>query len=216
MRLAPALLAVAVSACGPKVAPTGSVFDEDLPKERTTEDAPVVTEAPRPEAPPGKGLRAGTIERAQLIAVLDGGPGTFLRQLEITPRMDGRRFIGWQLVQLLDHTGPLHDVDVVPGDVLLAVNGKPLSRPDQLQAVWDSLRTANELRAQLWRGDAKLELAFAIEPKVDPSTIPPPAVKPATAPSPAPAPKVQLATPAPTTPAPAPTKGPKVQLAPSK
>jgi S1-C subfamily serine protease len=194
MRLAAALLAVATAACGPKVAPTGSAFDEDLPKERTTEAAPVVIEAPRPEAPPGKGLRNGTIERAQLIAVLDGGPGNFLRQLEITPRMDGRRFIGWQLVQLIDHTGPLHDVDVVPGDVLLAVNGKPLSRPDQLQSVWDSLRTANELRAQLWRGEAKLELAFAIEPKVDPSTIPPPVAKPA----------------------PAPAKGPPVQLAPSK
>jgi S1-C subfamily serine protease len=54
----------------------------------------------------------------------------------------------------------------VPGDVLLAVNGKPLSRPDQLQAVWDSLRTANEIDAELWRGDAKLTLSFAVEPKV--------------------------------------------------
>ena len=99
----------------------------------------------------------------------------FLRQLEVAPRLDGKRFIGWQLIQLLDHTGPLHDVDVVPGDVLLAVNGKPLSRPDQLQTVWDSLRTANELRAQLWRGDGKLELAFLIDPAVDPSTVPTPA-----------------------------------------
>ena len=98
--------------------------------------------------------------------MLDGGPGTFLRQLEVTPRMDGERFVGWQLVQLLDRNGPLVDVDVVPGDVLLAVNGKPLSRPDQLQTVWDSLRTANKLTRELWRGDAKLELAFAIEPKV--------------------------------------------------
>jgi S1-C subfamily serine protease len=80
--------------------------------------------------------------------------------------MDGQRFVGWQLVQLIDQTGPLHDIDVVPGDVLLAVNGKPLSRPDQLQAVWDSLRTANEIDAELWRGDAKLTLSFAVEPKV--------------------------------------------------
>ena len=54
----------------------------------------------------------------------------------------------------------------MPGDVLLAINGKPMSRPDQLQAMWDSLRTANELRAQLWRGETKLELAFVIEPKL--------------------------------------------------
>lgn len=173
MRLA-AVVLLAAAACGPKVAPKATAFDEDLGEETTAQTAAPV-EQPRPEAPPGKGLRSGTIDRAQLIAVLDGGPGNFLRQLEIAPRMDGQRFVGWQLVQLLDRTGPLHDVDVAPGDVLLAVNGKPLSRPDQLQTIWDSLRTANELRAQLWRGDGKLELAFAIEPKVDPATLPPPA-----------------------------------------
>jgi S1-C subfamily serine protease len=91
----------------------------------------------------------------------------FLRQLEITARMEGNRFVGWQLVQLLDPQSPLRDVDVVPEDVLLAVNGKPITRPDQLQTVWDSLRTANELRAIVWRGEAKVELAFAIEPRVE-------------------------------------------------
>lgn len=182
MRALPLLALAAVAACGPKVAPKASAFDEELPSERAepTEMSSADPDQPRPEAPPGKGLRTGTIERAKLIAVLDDGPGAFLRQLEVTPRMDGNRFVGWQLVQLLDRNGPLVDVDVAPGDVLLAVNGRPLARPDQLQAVWDSLRTANELRAQLWRGDAKLELAFAIEPKVDPSAPPPaPAKSPA-------------------------------------
>jgi hypothetical protein len=182
------VLVTHVWACGPKVAPKPSAFDEDLGP-RNVEAAPTAVEQPRPEAPPGKGLRTGTIERAKLIAVLDHGPGAFLRQLEVTPRMDGNRFIGWQLVQLLDRNGPLVDVDVAPGDVLLAVNGKPLSRPDQLQWVWDSLRTANELRAQLWRGDAKLELAFTIEPPIDPATLPvapaPPDAKPAPTASPA-------------------------------
>jgi hypothetical protein len=160
------LICLALAACGPKADPQRPAFESDLDvREPTAAPAPV-TPVERPVAPPGKGLRTGTIERARLIAVLDGGPGAFLRQLEVTPRMDGQRFVGWQLVQLIDQTGPLHDVDVVPGDVLLAVNGKPLSRPDQLQAVWDSLRTANQIDAELWRGDAKLTLSFAIEPKV--------------------------------------------------
>jgi type II secretory pathway component PulC len=160
------LLSLVLAACGPKVAPTGTAFDEDLEAKHTEKTEAAPAEAPRPEAPPGKGLRTGTIERTKLLAVLDGGPGTFLRQMEVTPRMEGERFVGWQLVQLLDKTGPLYDVDVEPGDVLLAINGQSISRPDQLQTIWDSLRTANEVRAQLWRGDAKLELAFAIEPKV--------------------------------------------------
>src|SRR4029079_18630370 len=108
----------------------------------------------------------GTIARDRLVAVLDAGPATFLRQLEVTPRLSGDRFVGWQLVQLLDHAGPLHDVDLVPGDVLLAINGQPLSRPEQLQAMWDSLRTANAIGPQMWLCSGKLELHFTIEPPV--------------------------------------------------
>ena len=161
-----ALLCFALVACGPKVDPQNPSFDDDLGGKResqTTEAAPAPVPE-RPVAPVGKGLRSGTIERARLIAVLDSGPGAFLRQLEVAPRMDGERFVGWQLVQVIDRSGPLVNVDVAPGDVLLAINGKPISRPDQLQTVWDSLRTANELDADLWRGKDKLRLAFTIDP----------------------------------------------------
>jgi S1-C subfamily serine protease len=162
-------LALLLAACGPKADPKGpgTGFDEDLgAKQAPAETTGPVAEVARPEAPAGKGLRTGTIARARLLAVLDSGPAAFLGQLDVAPHMDGNRFVGWQLVQLVDRKGPLVDVDVVPGDVLLAVNGKPLSRPDQLQSVWDSLRTANAITAQLWRGNAKFELQFAIDPPV--------------------------------------------------
>jgi type II secretory pathway component PulC len=162
------LLLLVVAACGPKVSTSPRSFDDDLetrPAAAATTPAEVPSDQ-RSVAPPGKGLREGTIARDRLVAVLDAGPATFLRQLEVTPRMSGDQFVGWQLVQLLDHTGPLHDVDLVPGDVLLAVNGKSLARPEQLQTVWDSLRTANEVTAQMWRGAQKLELHFRVEPAV--------------------------------------------------
>lgn len=162
------LLALPLLACGPKVSPKMGVLDEDLGDKQVAQDGPAAAapDAPRTEAPAGKGLRTGTITRDRLVAVLDAGPGAFLRQLEIAPQLNGERFVGWQLVQLLDRTGPLVDVDVVPGDVLLAINGQPLSRPDQLQTVWDSLRTANQVTAQLWRGKNQFSLEFAIEPKL--------------------------------------------------
>jgi hypothetical protein len=158
-------------ACAPKVQPPTGPIDEDLPRDsaRTAQPAPPVPApeaAPRPVAPPGKGMRTGTISRKQLVAVLDAGAGNFLRQFELAPRLSGERFVGWELVQLVDRLSPLADLDLVPGDVLLAINGKPISRPDQLQTIWESLRTANEVTAQLWRGDSQLTLTFAIEPKI--------------------------------------------------
>jgi S1-C subfamily serine protease len=185
------LLALAIlvpAACGPKVSTAPRAFDDDLdvrPAPAAAAAAPAPARpaaAPRSgpaAAAPGKGVRTGTIARARLVAVLDAGPGTFLRQLEVAPRLAGNRFVGWQLVELLDRSGPLHDVDVAPGDVLLAVNGKPVARPEQLQALWDSLRTANEVTAQLRRGDQPLELRFTVEPPLAGSPAPPAAGSPA-------------------------------------
>jgi type II secretory pathway component PulC len=164
------LLALVVLACGPKPSNTPRMLDDDLGAGATAAPAEVAQapDEPRVVAPHGKGLRTGTIARHHLVAVLDAGPAMFLRQLEVAPWLSGDRFVGWQLVQLIDHASPLHEVDLVPGDVLLAINGQPLSRPEQLQTVWDSLRTANEVTAQMWRGETKLELRFTIEPPVAP------------------------------------------------
>lgn len=163
------LLACVLAACGPKVSTQPMALDEELGS-RSVAESPAGPAGERAEAPPGKGLRTGTIARDRLIAVLDQGPGAFLRQLEVTPRLDGQRFLGWELVQLVDRAGPLADVDLVPGDVLLAINGQPVARPDQLQTVWDSLRTANAVHAQLWRGADQVTLEFAIEPSITTAT----------------------------------------------
>ena len=168
MALMALMALMAPAGCGPKVSPAPPAFDEELGPRRVADvppDDPMLA-AERPTAPAGPGLRSGTIARDRLLAVLDAGPPSFLRQLEVTPRMSGERFVGWELVQLVDPASPLTDIDVAPGDVLLSINGRPLSRPDQLQLLWDSLRTANALTAQLWRGADKLTLEFAIEPKL--------------------------------------------------
>jgi len=162
------LLLTLVVACAPKVQPTTPRdFDEDFAaSSKQTEPTVVVDMTSLPEAPKGTGARTGTIDRSRMLAVLDAGVPSFLRQFEVAPHIVNERFMGWQLVQLLDRASPLTTLDVAPGDVLLAVNGKPLSRPDQLQTVWDSLRTANQVIAELWRGNAKFQLRFDVEPKI--------------------------------------------------
>jgi hypothetical protein len=185
----PLVLAIAAAAaCGPKVAPAPPAIEDDLQPRRVVAELPPsdpLLATARAVAPTGPGARTGTIARARLVAVLDAGPASFLRQLEVAPHMSGERFVGWQLVQLVDRASPLAGVDVAPGDVLLAINGQPLSRPDQLQALWDSLRTANEVTALLWRGADRLTLAFQIEPPAASTPAPAPAAPAAPAPAPA-------------------------------
>ena len=172
---APLVAALLLAACGPKVSTKPPSFDEELGNKQP---APVPVDEltmERPIAPPGKGLRQGTIPRDRLLTVLDQGPGTFLRQFEVTAKMAGDRFVGWELVQLVGtQQNMLYDVDVAPGDVLLTINGKAIARPDQLQKVWETLRTADTVTAQIWRGQTKLTLEFAVEPKVAPATLTPP------------------------------------------
>lgn len=165
-----ALLLALLVACGPKVSTKPPAYDEDFGKPPTA-PAPVnPLTMERPVAPPGKGLRSGTIARDKLVATLDAGPGSFLRQFEVTAHMSGERFVGWELVQLVGTAAnPLYDLDLKPGDVLLTINGQQIVRPDQLQTVWDGLRTADAVTAQLWRGQTKLTLEFAVEPKLQPA-----------------------------------------------
>lgn len=165
-----AVLLALLVACGPKVSTRPPSFDEDLgARPAAPVPAPGELAMERPVAPPGKGLRTGTIARDRLIAVLDAGPAAFLRQFEVAAKMSGDRFVGWELVQLVGTDNPLYDIDLVPGDVLLAINGKQIARPDQLQTVWDGLRTADTVTAQLWRGQTKLTLEFAVEPTLAPA-----------------------------------------------
>jgi hypothetical protein len=193
MRLAALGVALALAACGPKHATT-SLFEEDDPRaggQPESEPEPELASAQvageqhnvvrgwdaRSVAPAGKGERTGTIDRTKLLATLDAGPGAFLRQLEVAASMDGDNFVGWQLVQIVDDATALLQLDLIAGDVLVAVNGAPIARPDQLMTVWNSLRTSDRLVCDVLRGDNRFQLSFAIVPpigRVPPDMTPPP------------------------------------------
>jgi hypothetical protein len=185
MRRLAAVVAIGLAACGPKVKVADpSPFERDDP---SAGDPPPA--APRweelPPAPPGPGQRGGTIERSALIATLDAGPGQFLRGFEIAAELEnGRQFRGWRLVQLMPGETRFAGLDLAPGDVLVAINGQALSRPDQLHAVWESLRTADELVCDLERAGGRFQLTFAITPPLDAASQFPSA--PAAAPAPPP------------------------------
>lgn len=156
------LVLLLAAGCGPKVSTDPSPYEEDDPaagapienKQPTWEELPVVEAGP--------GVREGTIERAALVTVLDAGPGAVLRHFEVAAEHDGQRFLGWRLVAVDPRHRGFDGIDLQPGDVLVALNGRSVSRPDELQAVWDSLRTADAIVVDLRRGEGRLQLRWAI------------------------------------------------------
>ena len=160
----PALLALALglAACGPKVNVEPSPYEEDDPRAGAAEAPAEPTWAELPTAPPAPGAREGTVDRAALLPTLDAGPPALLRHLEVAAELDGQRFLGWRLVAIDPSFTRFEGVDLQPGDVLVAVNGQSVARPDQLQSVWDGLRSADAIVADLRRGDGKLQLRWTI------------------------------------------------------
>ncbi len=104
--------------------------------------------------------RRGSISRAQLVAVLDRGPGAFLRAIEVRPHFRDRQFAGWQLMAIsATAAGAL---DLQPGDIILAVNERRIVRPRHLHALWTELRGSDEIVVQAEREGRPFEIRFDV------------------------------------------------------
>jgi hypothetical protein len=142
-----AALLAALLACGPKV----STNRRRSTKARHETNRPPVADNDdgAPSHRPGRSLRASAIRATAWSPCSTPDPARSSASSG-TARMTDNRFIGWELVQLVGtQQNPLYDIDLVPGDVLLSINGKMIARPDQLQTVWDGLRAADTVTAQL-------------------------------------------------------------------
>jgi len=150
-----AVCAVALAACGSRAPPDkpGVEQIEDPAAARTAvaESAPGADAATSP--------RDGQIARADLNRVLDAGPGAFLARAEVKARLQKGQFRGWQVVR-----SPYTKIDIVPGDVLLSINGRTLEHPVDLERLWRDLRAANKIDVDVDRGGRKFALRFSVVP----------------------------------------------------
>lgn len=168
-------LALPLGGCKPKVDPL-SPFDVEADGRggsAATRAESGAAPAPAP-APAGDGVRTATLDRPALARGLAMGPPSILQQLEVTADTADQRFLGWRLVRLLDASTPLlRSLDLRPGDVLLSINGNPLSKPNELMALWTDLSAATKIECQLSRDGRPFSIVVEI---VDPE----PASAPAT------------------------------------
>jgi hypothetical protein len=160
------IVLVAAVGCGPKVHMDDSPFEMDDPAAGTAIDGPKAPPAwdTLPEAPPPTTpvSRTGTIDRGALDAILDAGPGPILSHVEVSAVTEGDTFYGWRIVQFDPKHRDFDGVDLQPGDVLVSVNGILLSKPDDLNHLWDELRTADAIVADVTRDGTRIELTWSV------------------------------------------------------
>jgi hypothetical protein len=90
------------------------------------------------------------VSRASLFRLLGTSPGHFFGIVEVEGLgTDEGNLIGWQIVRLPSRTPGWLDVRI--GDVVVAVNGLTVERPEDAQRVYETLRVASEVRIDLTR-----------------------------------------------------------------
>lgn len=112
-------------------------------------------------APPPKRTGPIILDRKDLNRVLDRGPADFLASIDNDALVDGGRFRGWIFRGWRDHR--FAAADLLPGDIVRSVNGKPIETPVQFKEVWDGLRSANELRIEGERDGKPLTIRYPIK-----------------------------------------------------
>jgi type II secretory pathway component PulC len=120
-----------------------------------------VAPAPRPAAKVAAPAPRDTLTRQDVVATIDAGFGRFLGLVEVEPSLEHGKFVGWTIVSLrpAEFWG---DVDLKPGDVVTAVNGKPIERDTQAFEAFQSLRVADAVNVSYRRGREQRSLSYRI------------------------------------------------------
>jgi hypothetical protein len=131
---------------------------------RLSKTAPSVAAAPVEPGP------RAWVARASVDRALKAGLGRVLANADVDAQLDGaRRFVGWRIVVLHDEPDDMwKGVDLRVGDVVTAVNGFPLERPQQADRAFQSLRVSSEIRVSLLREGRPMELRIAIVEEGEP------------------------------------------------
>jgi hypothetical protein len=164
--LAIAVLCIGLIACGASTSQQPSTVTKPAPAEPKAEapaPPPAAPVAAAPAEPPTlpPNYDAGEIPRDKLLTVLGAGPGRFLQRVRVKKASDDQgRFAGWRIVELFPGEGGT--TAIVPGDIVVRVNGQSVERPEQFKTVWDSLALSSELVVTVRRGAQQSDVRYRI------------------------------------------------------
>jgi hypothetical protein len=121
--------------------------------------------APQPAAPPEANPASAptspspdvsSISRQVLRRVIGLGAQQFIRLIRVRASFRSGRFFGWRVIAY-NGPGPIR-----PGDIVRKVNGRPIERPDQFMAVWNTMGKVSELVVALHRSGKPTTLRYPI------------------------------------------------------
>jgi S1-C subfamily serine protease len=115
-------------------------------------------------APASQRAPTGVITKAELKGFLDRGMPAFIANVIVDryPRARSHRFRGWRILEFFPGDARFANVDIKPGDVVLNINERPIERPDQFVAVWESLKQARVVVVETKRGEKIRKLSWRI------------------------------------------------------
>ena len=102
------------------------------------------------------------IPRFVIEAVQAEGPGRLLQRVPVMPFRSQGKFIGYQIVDLFPGEN-LQTNHVLPGDVVVRVNGRRVDRPEQFMRLFQDLHTWERVEIELLRGDIRKTVVFLIQ-----------------------------------------------------
>ena len=148
--------ALVLAACGGSSSKSKEPIGPVAATSQADAGARAAVDAPLPPRP-------GRLWRRDVVAVLSRGLGDFLSRLEVQPLADGGKFHGWCIVRLREGDPMWQGSELLPGDVVTAVNERAIERPEQAFAVFQTLAVAKELRVTYERGGKRRELIYPID-----------------------------------------------------
>lgn len=103
----------------------------------------------------------GSLERAEVERTVDAGLGTFLQRMSVEPVVQNDKFVGFRLTRIQDGT-IRKGIDVQQGDIVTHANRRSLEGETDAFEIFQSLKTAPELRLSVVRNGQPREVVIPI------------------------------------------------------